>query len=82
MSPTESCKAICDDLQECGITIAGSSLAAGTGCNTQCTDLIAKNGDDCKTSASNLGECFDTYTCAGIEGGCSSKAKTFAEDCP
>jgi hypothetical protein len=81
MSAQDSCSAICDELSQCQVTISGSSVRAGASCETECVALIDAKGNACKSSASYLAECFQTYTCSGIDVSCSTNANEFANDC-
>jgi hypothetical protein len=81
LTPEQSCTAICDEMQECGVTIEGSSLAAGPSCHGDCLSLINVHGAGCKSTAAYLADCFQTYTCSGIEVSCSGNADSFSTDC-
>jgi hypothetical protein len=80
LTPAESCAAICDELQECDASIRGSSLAPGPSCRNNCEALLEAQGDVCQSSAAYLADCFQTYTCAGIDF-CGEKAGSFSSDC-
>jgi hypothetical protein len=81
MPPEQSCAAICSELQECQISIKGSSLRPGPSCESDCKSRIAAHGGGCRSGASYLADCFQTYTCDGDNVGCSQNAQTFVEDC-
>jgi hypothetical protein len=81
LTPAESCQAICNEMQSCGFSIQGSSLAADGSCQTDCEARIVAGGDSCKTSAAYLADCFNTYTCSGDDVSCSTNASSFASDC-
>ena len=81
LTPEESCTAICSEMQQCGLSISGSSLAAGSSCHTDCLNLIAAHGAGCKSSAAYLADCFQTYSCSGVEFSCSENASSFSTDC-
>ena len=81
LTPEQSCQAICADLQQCQVSIGGSTLAAGASCQADCLGKIEARGPACKSAAAYLGDCFQTYTCDGIDVGCSDQAGSFAADC-
>src|SRR5919197_3241603 len=81
MTPTEACSAICSKMEQCQVTISGSSLAAGPSCATDCLGVLEAHGAACKSSAAYLGDCFNTYSCSGIDVGCSENANSFSSDC-
>ena len=81
MTPTESCGAICSEMQQCQMTIRGSPLVAGPSCSTDCVNLLEARGAPCTSSAAYLADCFQTYSCSGIDVGCSQNANSFSNDC-
>jgi hypothetical protein len=81
MTPAEACTAICSKMEQCQVTISGSSLTPGPSCATDCVSLLAARGASCKSSAAYLGDCFNTYSCSGIDVGCSENANSFSSDC-
>src|SRR2546423_1373750 len=78
LTPEESCTAICGKMQSCGVSISGSTLTAGASCQSDCLSKITTRGAACKSSAAYLGDCFQTYTCSGIQVQCSTDAQSFS----
>lgn len=81
LTPEQSCEAICAELDTCGVAIEGSSLSSGSSCQADCMNRITTQGDACKGSAAYLADCFQTYTCDGIEVFCNPEAGAYADDC-
>ena len=81
MTPAEACAAICSEMAQCQVVISDSTLAPGPSCQADCEGRIQARGSGCKSSASYLADCFQTYTCSGIEFNCSDNASSFASDC-